>query len=635
MAGNEPGYDAFVSYSHGQDAALARALQSELERFARPWYRPRAVRVFRDATNLSASPGLWQSIEQALEASSWFILMASPASAASEWVRKEVRWWLAHRDADRILLALTGGEIRWAGTDFDWARTDAVPPELSGAFRAEPFWIDLRKLRLETSPAAGSAPRLGDVVAEFAAPIHGRDKDALVGEHVRYQRRTRRLVRTVIASLSVLLVAVSAAAFVANDQRNKAVTQARIATARQLAAQSETLLTTNLDVAQLLAVKAYQTDQDPQTLTALFKAVTASPALVRYLPAGDQVSAIAGSADGRVAVAGTSGGVVLRWDLAAGTRARLALLRQPINGVASNDDGTVVAAASRSQVAIWTPGRRAEVLRVPSGVDAGPIAVSPSGRFVAISFEPLTASATSMVALVDRQTGRVSQTGLDAPASFLAMPTEATLTVVKPGGVWERFSVPGLSPTLVSAGSVEGVHVFASAISANGAFFTYSNGAGIVDLWSTARPQSPQGQPADLVALSHGSAPEALAVSADGKHVAVADAGTIYVGDTGSTAPGPAPQVVLSGSSSTSAIAFLGDGSRLLSASGDSVMFWDLNQLTRIGTHASMSVPFACNACPAPGSQCPAGRTPGRRRRRGFTRRARLGRAADHPRTPA
>jgi hypothetical protein len=62
-------YDAFVSYSHQQDRVLAEALQAELQTFARPWYRPRALRIFRDETNLSAAPGLWPTIERALEAS--------------------------------------------------------------------------------------------------------------------------------------------------------------------------------------------------------------------------------------------------------------------------------------------------------------------------------------------------------------------------------------------------------------------------------------------------------------------------------------------------------------------------------------------------------------------------------------
>ncbi len=48
-------YDAFISYSHALDGSLARALQTGLERFAKPWYRPRALRVFRDTTNLAAT----------------------------------------------------------------------------------------------------------------------------------------------------------------------------------------------------------------------------------------------------------------------------------------------------------------------------------------------------------------------------------------------------------------------------------------------------------------------------------------------------------------------------------------------------------------------------------------------------
>ena len=65
---NERTYDAFISYSHAQDSAIAEVLQRKLQRFGVPWYsyrpappdarlptkRQRPLRVFRDATNLSA-----------------------------------------------------------------------------------------------------------------------------------------------------------------------------------------------------------------------------------------------------------------------------------------------------------------------------------------------------------------------------------------------------------------------------------------------------------------------------------------------------------------------------------------------------------------------------------------------------
>jgi hypothetical protein len=37
------GYDAFISYSHKHDAVLGPELQAELQRFAKPWYRMRAL----------------------------------------------------------------------------------------------------------------------------------------------------------------------------------------------------------------------------------------------------------------------------------------------------------------------------------------------------------------------------------------------------------------------------------------------------------------------------------------------------------------------------------------------------------------------------------------------------------------
>jgi len=71
-------YDAFISYSHAKDKAIATALQSVVQKLGKPWYRGRVLRVFRDDTSLSATPHLWPSIEQALGQSRFLILLASP-----------------------------------------------------------------------------------------------------------------------------------------------------------------------------------------------------------------------------------------------------------------------------------------------------------------------------------------------------------------------------------------------------------------------------------------------------------------------------------------------------------------------------------------------------------------------------
>src|SRR3954471_21494782 len=100
-------YDAFVSYSHTKDKPVAAALQSVIQKLGKPWYRRRALRIFRDNTSLSATPGLWPSIEEALAQSRFLLLLASPEAAASPWVGKaaspwvgnEVAYWLAHKSA--------------------------------------------------------------------------------------------------------------------------------------------------------------------------------------------------------------------------------------------------------------------------------------------------------------------------------------------------------------------------------------------------------------------------------------------------------------------------------------------------------------------------------------------------------
>src|SRR5262245_18908198 len=106
-------YDAFISYSHAKDKPIAAALQSAMQRLGKPWYRRRAMRVFRDDTSLSATPELWPSIERALDHSRIFILLASPEAAASKWVNREVAHWLDHQTTSTLLIGLTDGKLIW------------------------------------------------------------------------------------------------------------------------------------------------------------------------------------------------------------------------------------------------------------------------------------------------------------------------------------------------------------------------------------------------------------------------------------------------------------------------------------------------------------------------------------------
>jgi hypothetical protein len=54
-------YDGFISYSHAADDLLAPRLQAGLQRFAKPWWKRRVLRIFRDESSLSANPHLWSA----------------------------------------------------------------------------------------------------------------------------------------------------------------------------------------------------------------------------------------------------------------------------------------------------------------------------------------------------------------------------------------------------------------------------------------------------------------------------------------------------------------------------------------------------------------------------------------------
>lgn len=64
--GGPPEYDAFLSYAH-RDRHVSSAIQKGLHQIGRRLGRLRALRVFRDDTNLAASPDLWGKITEALD----------------------------------------------------------------------------------------------------------------------------------------------------------------------------------------------------------------------------------------------------------------------------------------------------------------------------------------------------------------------------------------------------------------------------------------------------------------------------------------------------------------------------------------------------------------------------------------
>jgi tetratricopeptide (TPR) repeat protein len=214
-------YDAFVSYSHAKDKPIAAALQSVIQTLGKPWYRRRALRVFRDDTSLSATPSLWPSIETALGNSRFLILLASPEAAASPWVNKEISSWLDHKSADTLLIALTDGELSWDNATGDFAACERMPlpPVLAGRFASEPKWVDLRAYRDGANPRDA---RFIEAGADFAAAIRGMPKEDLLSQEVRQQRRALTLAWSAAGSLLILAGLAGWQWTVAIEQRDRA-----------------------------------------------------------------------------------------------------------------------------------------------------------------------------------------------------------------------------------------------------------------------------------------------------------------------------------------------------------------------------------------------------------------------------
>ena len=174
-----------------------------IQKLGKPWYRRRALRVFRDDTSLSATPHLWPSIEQALGKSRYFILLASPEAAASNMGRQGGRDWLEHKGLETLFIGVTDGELAWdEARRFQWAARLPLPPVLKGRFPSEPKWVDLRPYR----EGADQAQRAIHPSSALTSPQPSAvcRKEDLLSQEVRQQRRALTLAWSAAGSLLVL-----------------------------------------------------------------------------------------------------------------------------------------------------------------------------------------------------------------------------------------------------------------------------------------------------------------------------------------------------------------------------------------------------------------------------------------------
>jgi hypothetical protein len=233
----------FLFFKHGDDNALAQALELELSRFAKPLFQRVALRVFRDGSDLSASPDLWDTLEDALKGTDQLVALCSPKWAESLWCQKEVDWWLEHHGVQDMVLFITAGEVHWdedAG-DFDWDRTTALPRSLAGRYTGEPLYVDARELQGQAALTLAQ-PGFRQRLVTLAATLHRTSVEALDGEASLQHKRTLRIRNGTIAGVVVLLGLLGWTGVLWKQSADLAAERAELARQQQARADGEALL---------------------------------------------------------------------------------------------------------------------------------------------------------------------------------------------------------------------------------------------------------------------------------------------------------------------------------------------------------------------------------------------------------
>ena len=208
-------YNAFISYKHAPlDNKVAAHIQSQLEHFHIPGKirkktgMKRIQRVFRDKDELPITSDLSSTIAHALENSDYLIVICSYSTCQSEWVKREIEYFLRNHSRSQILAVLAEGEpYEVLPEELTKEEVQVVQPDGSTATflrDKEPLCCDYRMSFRKADKE--ELPRL-------AAALIGCSYDELMN-----RRRAYQMQRITILGITLTVLALGFSGFLINSR---------------------------------------------------------------------------------------------------------------------------------------------------------------------------------------------------------------------------------------------------------------------------------------------------------------------------------------------------------------------------------------------------------------------------------
>ena len=258
-------YNAFISYKHvSPDMDVARRLHTILENYQIPKKLQESSgirkidRIFRDREELNVSADLGKNIETALLHSDYLILICSPESKASEWVQREVAFFLKHHPVENVLTVLVRGEPETAFPQAICQREKWV--EVEGEQKkiletVEPLAADVRADSLPETIKLLKEESLRILAGILQCPY-----DTLKQRH--REKRLRRIMYSAFA-VAALALAFMGFALHSRQQINSQYQEARKNLARSLSAKARDEIKEGDRKKAMLLALAVENDRDP------------------------------------------------------------------------------------------------------------------------------------------------------------------------------------------------------------------------------------------------------------------------------------------------------------------------------------------------------------------------------------